>query len=1397
MGGKTINFSIDGTPVGSATTNSEGIASKTVSIAGINAATTGYSTEATFAAEASYAASSAAGSLTVGKATASLSLVVDDLEQTFDGSPKTVGYSISPAGLSGVSINYSQNDIAVTSPINAGSYIVQASITNNNYEAINATGTLVISKAEQVINWANPKNIVYGTALSDTQLNAEALGGATLKYSPALGTVLNAGLQSLSVTAEETDNHHAASKTVNLFVDKAKIALEFGQLEFTYDGKVKEATAVAKPSVSGVTVSGSGTDAGDYAVSASLKNDNYEAEPINDILKIAQAEAKISVVGKTVTYDGQAHGASGEALDVNGEELSGLNLGESFTNAPGGMANWTFKGGKNYQDAEGSVEITILKAKPEITLIAGKAPTYDGQAHYVESALVKGVNGTVLGNATVIYKQDANTIENPTDAGTYEVTADYAASTNYEAADQKLGTLVINKAAAIIAVEDYKGIYDGASHTASGNATGVGGVDLSKQLAFLTSYTNAPGGSTAWNFQGGTNYHDASGTAKVTIDKAKATIAIKEFSGTYDGIAHTATGTATGVIGEDLTENLSFAAGYTNVPGGTTSWSFDGGTNYHDENGTANVTIQQRSITVSANAGQQKVYGSKDPSFAFTPSEALLPGNIFTGELSREEGVNVGNYSYGLGTLSAGGNYSLSLAGENTFAITPKAITITANPDQSKVYGSPDPVYSYTPSEKLLQGNSFSGALSRTSGENVATYDYKMGTLSAGDNYTLSLAETNTFAITAKLLTPHIIAENKIYDGGTSATLSSKSVSGLVNEETAVDLVVGNVSFDSKKVGIRTATARNLTLSGTQASNYMLAEGATATDEAEIQARSLTVSATGINKVYDGTTAATVTLSDNRVEGDVLNTAYTSASFNDANKGTNKPVSVSGISVTGGADALNYALSNTETVTSANITALAVVVTPKQSYSKQYSDLDPVFEYVVSPAILSGDAFTGKLGRTTGEAPATYTITQGNLALSTNYALTFSNLNNATLTITKEDAIATYTGAVFASTSSATSNSATVTLSATIQDISAVDNSDTNPGDIRNATVSFVNRETGVVLATAPVGLVSSGDTKTGTATANVSLSTGSANSATFTIGIIVNNYYNRNSSEDNTVVTVSKPLSDFITGGGFSTLTNATGLIKPKQGTKNNFGFNVKYNKGGTNLQGNINTIVRGEDGRVYQVKGNVMTSLAVDISKTTAHPYPTAVFNGKANIQDITNPAAPIAIDGNATLQVTMTDAGEPGTSDKIGITVWNKSGGLWFSGSWNGVKTTEQLVTKGNLKVSSNSSFGSTATVTTTATSASVAQEVEVKEARFTTYPNPLTDEASVEFSVAQDEEYTLDVYDLKGALVKRLQQGEAVAGETVQAKWDARSANVGMYIIRLTTGSKVQTLRVLKR
>src|SRR5439155_9291387 len=140
-------------------------------------------------------------------------------------------------------------------------------------------------------------------------------------------------------------------------------------------------------------------------------------------------------------------------------------------------------------------------------------------------------------------------------------------------------------------------------------------------------------------------------------------------------------------------------------------------------------------------------------------------------------------------------------------------------------------------------------------------------------------------------------------------------------------------------------------------------------------------------------------------------------------------------------------------------------------------------------------------------------------------------------TIQQEDARSTYTGLLYVTTSSPTSSTATVVLSATIQDITATPEAsgDTNFGDIRNARVTFINRDTNTSIATnVPVGLVNPGDTKTGTATYTWTVDIGSADSPTYTIGIIVNNYYTRNSNAEDAIVTVKKPTPGSIGGGGF-----------------------------------------------------------------------------------------------------------------------------------------------------------------------------------------------------------------------------------------------------------------------
>jgi hypothetical protein len=165
---------------------------------------------------------------------------------------------------------------------------------NANYAAAaNVPQTLTIAKATPILTWATPAAITYGTALSGTQLNASASVGGGSAYTPAGGTVLPAGIHTLSVTftPSDTANYASVTTTVDLDVLAAGQTIDFPALDnvtSAHDPITLAATAtsglavtytVTGPcSVSGnvLTITGTGT----CAVTAHQSGDaDYDAAP--------------------------------------------------------------------------------------------------------------------------------------------------------------------------------------------------------------------------------------------------------------------------------------------------------------------------------------------------------------------------------------------------------------------------------------------------------------------------------------------------------------------------------------------------------------------------------------------------------------------------------------------------------------------------------------------------------------------------------------------------------------------------------------------------------------------------------------------------------------------------------------------------------------------------------------------------------------------------------------------------------------------------------------------------------------------------------------------------------------------------------------------------------------
>ncbi|MBB6611940.1 PQQ-binding-like beta-propeller repeat protein [Pontibacter sp. Tf4] len=77
----------------------------------------------------------------------------------------------------------------------------------------------------------------------------------------------------------------------------------------------------------------------------------------------------------------------------------------------------------------------------------------------------------------------------------------------------------------------------------------------------------------------------------------------------------------------------------------------------------------------------------------------------------------------------------------------------------------------------------------------------------------------------------------------------------------------------------------------------------------------------------------------------------------------------------------------------------------------------------------------------------------------------------------------------------------------------------------------------------------------------------------------------------------------------------------------------------------------------------------------------------------------------------------------------------------------------------------------------------------------YPNTFTDKTTITFSTRQTGQYVLEVYDLRGKLVKRLGVGTAQAGQNYSFELDGTALPKGLYVARLVSDSGTQTIKML--
>jgi hypothetical protein len=98
--------------------------------------------------------------------------------------------------------------------------LITATASSPNFSNNVSATDNVIFQQPPTITWPTPANIVYGTALSGTQLDATASVPGAFSYAPATGTVLSVGPHTLTATFSPTDtiDYTTATATVTLTV---------------------------------------------------------------------------------------------------------------------------------------------------------------------------------------------------------------------------------------------------------------------------------------------------------------------------------------------------------------------------------------------------------------------------------------------------------------------------------------------------------------------------------------------------------------------------------------------------------------------------------------------------------------------------------------------------------------------------------------------------------------------------------------------------------------------------------------------------------------------------------------------------------------------------------------------------------------------------------------------------------------------------------------------------------------------------------------------------------------------------------------------------------------------------------------------------------------------------
>lgn len=619
-----------------------------------------------------------------------------------------------------------------------------------NYDTTTATVWIEVTKAVPVVTWANPAGIVYGAPLSGVQLNATAGLFGTFVYSPAAGTVLNAGTHELSVTFTPTDsyNYDAATATREIVVDTAYPVVEWpGALApIVYGTPLTNAQLYATSATAGTIAydppAGTVLDAGTHTITMTFTPD--DAANFNTVT--AQKQITVARQTTTVTWNEPAlivYGTSLSAAQLNatasqaGTFTYDPPLGTVLSAGPHSLSVNFVPDSPNYSGGSGSVTLLVVKRTPAITWNNPAAIVYGtalSNAQLNASADVAGsftytpAAGAVLG------------------AGSQLLVATFAPSdpANYNDASAST-TIVVNKATPVMTWPDQGPITYGTALSASQlNATANvdGTFAYTPNFGAVLPVGNYTLSATFTPFDSA-NYESASDTALLAVGKQTAQV-------TWAAPPAITYGSALSSTELNATANVPGTFAYAPAAGtvlnaGTQQLSVTftpaDSANYNGATANVSIVVNKAASIVTWSNPAGITYGTALSGTQLNAT-ANVPGTF--------------NYSPAAGTVPGAGTQSLSVTftptdaanynpstGSASIVVAPVSLTVQTD-NATKVYGAALPAFTAS-GIGFVNGDSMASLSGTLSFSTPATATSALGTYPVTPSGVSSANYTITF----------------------------------------------------------------------------------------------------------------------------------------------------------------------------------------------------------------------------------------------------------------------------------------------------------------------------------------------------------------------------------------------------------------------------------------------------------------------------------------------------------------------------------------------------------------------------------------------------------------------------------------------------------------------------